>query len=212
MLFRTNKNLLKGACLLLCSTILFSCADSRKRAPGGHDMPDREKLPDNHILNLGEDIPLDNLSAAIFPFATTTVTLEIEHQKMPFTAVALRDAAADEKAITLVEQYRPLASPFIKQWASLQTGVLIDLRSNGENTRSSDFIISASGKTFPVVFIWDDASRGRLNEYTSILQQIPGIQAATARFTNDSTFGLLPAIRTTERSTLQDIQVQRCFR
>lgn len=204
--------MLKWACLLLCSTILFSCTESRKKAPGGHDMPDRSQLPDNHILNLGEDIPVDNLSAGIFPFTTTTVTLEIEEQKVKFTAVALRDAAADEKAITLVEQYRPLATSFIKQWASLQTGVLIDLRSTGQHTRSSDFIVNAAGKSFPVVFIWDDAATARLNEYTNILQQIPGIQTATARFTNDSVFVQLPAIKTAERSTLQDIQVQHCFR
>ncbi|MBC9931850.1 hypothetical protein [Chitinophaga qingshengii] len=211
MLFRKKDCGLGGIAVLLC-TLLYGCG-ARHTAPGGKEMPDRSMLPDHHILNLGEDQQADQWKddAAGFPFVPRYMEWQLNGRQAKFVVLSLPDMADDQKVDELINRYQIAAPVLIGQWASRQTGILLDLRNNGNHTHKAEFLVQAGETSFPAVLVWDDATTERANRYIQWIETLPLVLHASRPLLNDSLLLQLPATGLPDRQLLQDPPAKRCF-
>lgn len=97
-----------------------------------------------------------------------------------YMLIPLPDPAADSATISLVNSYKPLAIPFLTQWAQQQqTGVIIDLRENEslQQQRAEYLVQRADAFSISVVFIWDRHSMMRAAHFMNMLETFPAVQA-----------------------------------
>ncbi|QJB32713.1 hypothetical protein HF329_15850 [Chitinophaga oryzae] len=203
----------RGGLYLLLYALLCSCG-SRNTAPGGRDMPDRTMLPDHHIPDLGEDRDENRLpgTVEVFPFTPRYFEWQTNGSPAKFMALSLPDATADQEAVTLVDRYQLLAPMLIHQWASRRTGIVIDLRNNGDDAQQAAYRVQASTDVFPVILVWDDSTASRADRYMQWITSMEYIQKAEDLPVNDSLLLQLPSAGMPDRQLLQDVPVKNCLR
>lgn len=213
MLLRKNHYLLKGIFILGCMASAYGCNDMRNNAPGGRDMPDRPRLPDNHCPDLGESGASVGSSNAFtaFPFQTSLLASTVAGRDQPFAFIALPTTAYDSIASDLIDNYRLVANTLISKWAEKNTGIVLDLRSTGENTRKADYLINTGSQSFPVVIVWDDAAEDRAARYFKVMGTVPGAQTPGEALVSDSFLNLLPSFDANKRDKLEDMKIGKYF-
>lgn len=213
MLLRKNHYLLKGIFVLMCVTSAYGCNDLRRTAPGGREMSERPRLPDNHCPDLGESGPSSGNSAAftVFPFQASLLESTVAGRHQPFAFIALPTTAYDSIASDLIDNYRLVANTLISKWAEKNTGIVLDLRSTGANTRKADYLINTGSQTFPVVIVWDDAAEDRAARYFKVMETVPGVQAPREALVSDSLLNLLPSFNVNKRDKLEDMKIGKYF-
>lgn len=213
MLLRKNHYLLKGIFVLWCMASAYGCNDMRNNAPGGRDMPERPRLPDDHCPNLGESGPSEANSNAftMFPFQASLLESTVAGKNQPFAFIALPTTAYDSIASDLIDHYRLVANTLISKWAEKNTGIVLDLRSSGENTHKADYLINTGSQTFPVVIVWDDAAEDRAARYFKVMETVPGVQAPGEALVSDSLLNLLPSRDANKRDKLEDMKIGKYF-
>ncbi|RFS26605.1 hypothetical protein DVR12_02120 [Chitinophaga silvatica] len=212
-----NKLLLAGAIALFCSATLMSCLPGRKHAPGGvAGLPERPKLPDNEYptagtMHLPEGFETGN---AAFPFAVNYITLPVKGESKEFVFISLPNNYSDSLAGKLANNYQNIAGTLIDQWAGRNTGIMVDLRTNGKKSAKADFIVNSAKGSFPVILVWDATSIERLPLYVSMLKSVPGIQVPDSVVVNDTDLQILPDSHLTYDRLLLDEYpaIKDCFR
>ncbi|SEW35369.1 hypothetical protein [Chitinophaga arvensicola] len=213
MLLRKNYCLLKGIFVLLCMASAYGCNDLRNTAPGGRELPERSKLPDNHFPDLGGDAEFAGKTNSVvaFPFQTSLLTATTAGREQAFTCINLPNTAYDTIAANLIDHYRLLAGTLISRWAEKNTGVVLDLRSNGTNIKQTSYLVSTGAKSFPVVIVWDEAAEDRAARYLKVMEIVPGIQAQGEALVSDNFPDLLPSSEKNKRDKLEDMQPGKYF-
>lgn len=107
-----------------------------------------------------------------------------ERKKLPgdekYMLIPLPDAADDSATISLVNSYKPIAIPFITQWAQQQqTGVVIDFRAseNLQLHRAEYRVKRENAFSIPVVFLWDRQSALRAAGFMNMLESFQSVKA-----------------------------------
>lgn len=107
-----------------------------------------------------------------------------ERKKLPgdekYMLIPLPDPADDSATMNMVNTYKPIAIPFLTQWAQQQqTGVVIDLRAdeNQQLQRAEYLVQRQNAFSIPVVFLWDRSSAVRAASFISILEAYPAVKA-----------------------------------
>lgn len=167
---------------LVLGLTLFACSPKRKSSPGSKQIWHRSQLPDHQILDLEEEFK-NSQSVSQFadiPFSTSYVDINISAtEKKSFVHVAIPDSQGDQKASGLIDSYWYFSKALVAGWATVNTGIIIDLCSNGEGKKTADFYINAGGSRFPLMIVWDDAAAERVKFYFHWLEIVPGVTAAS---------------------------------
>lgn len=107
-----------------------------------------------------------------------------ERKKLPgdekHMLIPLPDAADDSATLSLVNTYKPIAIPFLTQWAQQQqTGVVIDLRQDeSQQLQRTEYLVQRQNAfSIPVVFIWDRSSATRAARFINILESYQAVKA-----------------------------------
>lgn len=213
MLLRKNNYLQNGVWAFVLGTLLYGCSNARNEAPGGREMAPRSMLPDNHIFDLGEEIEQvpTGITQTAFPFATQYLELPVAGSNRKFIFLSLPDSSSDARVADLIDNYRLLATTLIDQWATRNTGIMLDLRGGGVHTQKASFLVSSASMAFPVVLLWDDAATTRVANYLRVIETVPGMLPADQSLISDSTIQLLPVSRPYTRPLLTDGPVGNCF-
>lgn len=173
----------KVAAALLLSSAFVACG-------GGAALPERKKFPMFTDTGLAGDIPLYAFatqdSKSGMPFATGYVDLSTEGSSTSYYSIALPDNSYDSLALSLVNNYKPLALPLISQWIKQSggTGFMLDLRSSSNSGNRVDYTVNVSGITVPVVLLWDNRSASRAETFVKLLQQTSGVSISSKNQTS----------------------------
>lgn len=107
-----------------------------------------------------------------------------ERKKLPgderYMLIPLPDAAGDSATMSLVNTYKPIAIPFLTQWAQQQqTGVVIDLRADeSQQLQRTEYLVQRQNAfSIPVIFLWDRSSAARAAGFINILETYPAVKA-----------------------------------
>ena len=107
-----------------------------------------------------------------------------ERKKLPGDekklVIPLPDPAADSATISLVNSYKPIAIPFLTQWAQQQqTGFIIDFRQDeGLQVQRAEYRVQRENAfTIPVVFLWDRHSAARAAHFMNMLETFTSVKA-----------------------------------
>lgn len=177
-------------------------------------MPARSMLPDQHILDLGEDRDENHLPGTLagFPFTPRYFEWQADGRPAKFLALSLPDVSADQQANELINRYQLLAPALIHQWAPRHTGIVIDLRNNGGHAQKATYQVQAATAVFPVVLVWDDSTASRADRYIQWIASMEAyVQKTDGLLVNDSLLLQLPATGIPDRQLLQDIPVKDCL-
>jgi hypothetical protein len=184
MPLRSTAQLTKLAVAMLFSGALVSCG------AGPSAPPERKKFPMFSDNGQAVDIPLYSLAApdarSGLPFATGSVDLSTDQGASSYFSVSLPDPNYDSLALSLVNNYKPLALSLLSQWAKQRNGkgFIVDLRSSSNNASRQDYSIEFAGNTVPVVLLWDNSAASRAAAFLNSAQQIPGISVSLKKKAN----------------------------
>jgi hypothetical protein len=181
MPLRSTAQFTKLAAAILIAGALVSCGGMNA------EPPERKKFPMFTDNGNAVDIPLYSLATpdpgSGVPFATGSVDLSTGGAFSSYYSIALPDPGYDSLALSLVNNYKPLALSLLSQWAKQSTGAgfILDLRSSSSNGSRKDYSVQFDGSTVPVVLLWDGHSASRAETFLNSVQQIPGISITTKK-------------------------------
>ena len=210
-----NKLLRAGSIALLCSATIMSCLPGRKTAPGGaNETAERPKLPDNDYPTILQTIKPTGFGLDVFPFTTNYITIPVNGENKEFVSVSVPDNLSDSVAWNLASTYKSMVGNLVTQWAGRNTGIVVDLRTNGEKAEKADFLVDAGKSSFPVILVWDAAAIERLPVYVDMLKAVPGLQAPDSALIRGTDLNILPSGHLTyERALLEEHPaILDCFR
>lgn len=185
MPLRSTALITRLAAAMLITGGLASCA-------GPSAPPERKKFPMFTDNGAAADIPLYSLTSSDansgLPFATGSVDLSADGGINSYYSIALPNPGYDSLALSLVNNYKPLALSLLSQWAKQSTGkgFIVDLRSSSNNENRQDYSVQFGGNTVPVVLLWDNNSASRAQTFLNSAQQVPGISISTKKKQNNS--------------------------
>ena len=185
MLFIITAQFRKMAAVVILAGTLASCGGG-PTAP-----PERKKFPMFTDNGQAADIPLFSLATpdakSGLPFATGSVDLSTDGGASSYYSLSLPDPNYDSLALSLVNNYKPLALSFLSQWAKQCNGkgFIIDLRSSAINGNRQDYSVEFAGNTVPVVLLWDNSSSARAETFLNNAQQIPGFSISAKKKANN---------------------------
>lgn len=174
MPLRTIAQFRKLAAAMVLSGAFVACG-------GPAAPPERKKFPMFTDNGFAGDIPLYSLATSnpnsALPFATGSVDLSTEGTSSSYYSIALPDPGYDSLALSLVNNYKPLALSILGQWTQQNNGkgFILDLRSGAGDGSRKDYAVQFAGQTVPVVLLWDARSASRAQTFLNTVQQIPGI-------------------------------------
>jgi hypothetical protein len=212
-----NKLLRAGTIALLCGATITSCLPGRKSAPGGVDgssTSERPKLPDNEYPTILEAKRPAGFGLDVFPFSTSYVTIPVNGENKEFVSVSLPNNLSDSVAWNLASTYKGMVANLITQWAGRNTGIVVDLRTNGTKADKADFLVDAGKSSFPVILVWDAAAIDRLPVYVDMLKSVPGLQVPDSALIKGADLNILPSEHLTYERALLDEHpaILDCFR
>lgn len=186
MPLRSTAQFRKMAAVVLLAGALVSCS-AGPTAP-----PERKKFPMYTDNGRAADIPLFSLATpdhkSGFPFATGSVDLSTDGGASSYYSLSLPDPDYDSLALSLVNNYKPLALSLLSQWAKQSNGkgFIVDLRNSANNGSRQDYSVEFAGNTVPVVLLWDNHSSSRAETFLNSAQQIPGFSISAKRKANNN--------------------------
>ena len=162
---------------------IFACTPKRKTSPGSIALPFRTQLPDYHILDLEEEYK-GSLSVSQYgdlPFPTSFIDVNVSAtEKKSFVHVAIPDSLGDVNAAQMIDTYWAFSRSLVTVWSTTNTGIIIDLSTNGEGKKTADYSVNSGGNSFPLIIVWDDVASERVKRYFNWLNIVPGVAEASS--------------------------------
>ncbi len=111
-------------------------------------------------------------------FSTSQDEVMLNGNSTTCLSVPLPTAEHDALILSLVQEYKPLASLLLDNWAKEgHKTVIIDLRNNqkGSASQAQYVITKAEAFSITIMFRWDMGSSVRASNFMSYLKDVPGL-------------------------------------
>jgi hypothetical protein len=144
----------------------------------GCGRPERKKMPAFSSFDGGFESPG---SSGALPFYVTDTDIYINGHSADFLCIAMPSPIFDSLAWSMVTTYSQVALPMFNQLAQEgRKGVVVDLRSTGNNSHRTDLSIMNNGSntlfSLPVVILWDANASARASSFFIATQSLPAFK------------------------------------